>query len=189
MANEQTREIMLTSFIIYPIPNLWPAGIQARNNDRKLSLSDLITWPRTPTSIKYRLQSHPSLLRAILRSAHLAVLCSSALLASVSQGQVSSNKAILCQPCTDRSMMTRSGLCACTMTLAGIDLPPGPAVHPSHSTAQPYSCPQGQTSGNPQCDSGPNRASKSTFPGPMCVYNGPEHGTASSSPCFHRSGN
>jgi hypothetical protein len=116
MANKLTREILLTSFIICPIPEQWPAGTQARNNGRRRSLTDLI---------KYRLQSHPSLLRAVLRSAYLAVLCSSALLASVSQGQVSSTKAILCLPYTDQSMMTRSGLCAYTMTLAEINPPPG----------------------------------------------------------------
>jgi hypothetical protein len=187
MANEHTREILLTSFIICPIPYLWPAGTQARNNDRRRSLKNLIIWPRAPTSIKYRLQSHPSLLRAILRSAYLAVLLSSAPLASVSQGQVSSTKVILCLPSNDRLIMTRSGLCACTMTSVGID--PPPKSHPSHSTAQPYSFPQGRTSGNPRCDSGQNCTSRSTFPGPMCVYNGPEHGTASASPCSHRAGN
>jgi hypothetical protein len=98
-------------------------------------------------------------------------------------------KAILCLPCKDRSRMTRSGLCACTMRQAGLTHHPGPAVHPSHSAAQPYSCPQGQTSGNPRCDSGRNCASRSTFPGPMCVYNEQEHGTASASPCSHRAGN
>jgi hypothetical protein len=96
-------------------------------------------------------------------------------------------KAILCLPCTDRSRMTRSGLCACTMTSVGID--PGPEVHPSHSTVQLYSCLQGQTSGIPQCGSGRNCTSRSTFLGPMCVYNGPEHGRGSASPCSHRAGN
>jgi hypothetical protein len=132
MTNEHTRKILLMSFIICPIPDLWPAGTQARNNDRRRCLTDLIIWPRAPTSIKYRLQSHPSLLRAILRSAYLAVLRSLALLASVSQGQVSSTKAILCLPCTNRSMMTRFGLCACTMTSAGID-PSPEACSPSKS--------------------------------------------------------
>jgi hypothetical protein len=84
MANKHTREILLTSFIICPIPDLWPAGTQARNNDWRQSLTDLIIWPRASTPIKYRLQSHPSLLRAVLRSAYLAVLHSSALLALVS---------------------------------------------------------------------------------------------------------
>jgi hypothetical protein len=137
-----------------------------------------------------KLQSHPSLLRAVLRSAYLTVLRSSAFLASV--GQVSSTKAILCLPYTDRSMMTRSGLCACTMTSARIDPPPGACSQSKshcHSTAQLYSCPQGQTSGNPRCDSGRNCASRSTFPDPMYVYNGLEHGTASASPCSHRAGN
>jgi hypothetical protein len=166
--------------------DLWPAGTHARNNNQRRSLTDLIICPRASTSIKYRLQSHPSLLRAILMSTYLAVLHSLALLASVSQGQVSSTKAILCLPCTDRSMMTKSGLCACTMTSAGIHPPPG-ACSPSKS--QLYCCPQGRTSGNPQCDSERNHASKSTFPGPMCVYNGPEHGTAPASPCSHRAGN
>jgi hypothetical protein len=124
MANEHTGEILLTSFIICPIPDLWPAGTQARNNDRRQSLTDLMIWPCAPISIKYRLQSHPSLLRAVLGSAYLAVLRSSALLASVSQGQISSTKAILCLPCTDRSMSS-SGLCACTMMSTGIDPPPG----------------------------------------------------------------
>ena len=73
MANEHTREILLTSFIIRPIPDLWPAGSQARNNDRRRSLTDLTMWPRAPTSIKYRLQSHPWLLSSSLRSAYLAV--------------------------------------------------------------------------------------------------------------------
>jgi hypothetical protein len=50
----------------------------------------------------------------------------------MSQGQVSLTKAILNLPYTDRSMMTRSGLCACTMTSAGIDPLPG-ACNPSKS--------------------------------------------------------
>jgi hypothetical protein len=118
MENKHTREILLTNFIICPITDLWPAGTQAQNNDRRRSLSDSRIWPCAPTLINYRLQSHPSLLSAALRSAYLADFCSSALLASVFQGQVS-------LPCTDQSRMTRSGLCVCTMTLAGIDLPPG----------------------------------------------------------------
>jgi hypothetical protein len=129
MVNEHTREILLTSFIICPIPDLWPAGTQAQNNDRRLSLTDLRIWHRAPTSIIYRLQSHPSLLRTVLRSAYLKV---SAFLTSVSQGKVSSTKAILCLPCTDRSRKTRSGLCACIMTSAGIDLSPV-ACSPSKS--------------------------------------------------------
>jgi hypothetical protein len=132
MANEHTKEILQMSFIICLIPDLWPAGTQARNNDRRQSLTNLIIWPHAPTSIKYRLQSHPSLLRAVLRSAYPAVLRSLALLGSVSQGQVSSTKAILCLPCTDQSMMTRSGPYACTMTSAGIDPPTG-ACSPSKS--------------------------------------------------------
>jgi hypothetical protein len=132
MANKHTREILLTSFIVCPIPDIWPAGTQARNNDRRQSLTDLVIWPHAPISIKYRLQSHPSLLRAVSRFAYLVVLRSSAFLASVSQGQVSSTKAILCLPYTDRSMMRRFGLCACTMTSAGIDPPPG-ACSPSKS--------------------------------------------------------
>jgi hypothetical protein len=131
MANEHTREILLTSFIICPIPDLWPAGTQARNNNRRRSLTSLRIWPRPPTSIIYRLQSHPSLMITILSSAYLAVLHSLALLASVSQEQVSSTKAILYLPCTDQSRMTRSGLCPCTMS-AGIDPPPG-ACSPSKS--------------------------------------------------------
>jgi hypothetical protein len=130
MVNEHTREILLTFFIICPKPDLWPAGTQARNNDRRRSLTSLRIC--APTSIIYRLQSHPSLLRAIWRSAYFAVLRSLALLASVSQGQVSSTKAILCLPCTDRSRMARSGLCAYTMTSARIDLPAG-AYSPSKS--------------------------------------------------------
>jgi hypothetical protein len=131
MANEHTREILPMSFIICPIPELWPAGTQVQNNDRRWSLTELMILPYAPTSIKYRLQSHPSLLRAVLRSAYLAVLRSLALLASVSQGQVSSTKAILYLPCADQSTMTRSGLCACTMS-ARIDPPPG-ACSPSKS--------------------------------------------------------
>jgi hypothetical protein len=45
------------------------------------------------------------------------------------------------------------------------------------------------TSGNPWYDLGRNCASRSTFLGPMWVYNGREHGTASASPCSHRAGN
>jgi hypothetical protein len=132
MENEHRREIQLTSFIICAIPYLWPAGTQARNNNRRWSLTDLRIWTRAPNLIIYRLQSQPSLLRVVLRSAYLEVLRSSALLASVSQGQVSSTKVILCLPCTDRSRMTRSGLCACTMTSAGINPQPG-ACSPSKS--------------------------------------------------------
>jgi hypothetical protein len=142
MENEHTRDILLTSFIICPIPDLWPAGTQDQINDQRRYSTDLIIRPRARTSIIYRLQSHLSLLKAVLKSAYLETLRSSALLASVSQGQVSTTKAILCLPCTDRSRMTRSGLCACTMTSAGIDRHPGPAVHPSYSTAQLYFCPQ-----------------------------------------------
>jgi hypothetical protein len=127
-------------------------------------------WPRAPTLIKYRLQSHPCLLSSSLRSAYFVVLHSSALLASVSQRQVSSTKSILNLPYTDQSIMTRFGLCACTMTSAGIACHPGPAIHSSHSTTQPYSCPQRQTSGNPRCDSERNCASRPTFPGSMSVY-------------------
>jgi hypothetical protein len=45
MANKHTREILLTSFIICPIPDLWPAGIQARNNDQRQSFTNLIILP------------------------------------------------------------------------------------------------------------------------------------------------
>jgi hypothetical protein len=145
----------------------------------------LVIWPRAPTLIKYRLQSHPSLLRAVLRSAYLAVLSSLALLVGTSQ--LDQGYPMPTMP--NHSMMTRSGLCASTMTSARIDLPPRPAVHPSHSTAQLYSCLQGQTSGNHQCNSGRNCAFRSTFPGPMCVYNGQEHGTASASICSYKAGN
>jgi hypothetical protein len=82
-----TREILLTSFIICPLPDLWLAGSQARNKDRRQSLTNLTMWPRAPTSIKYRLQSYPWLFSSSLRSAYLAVLRSLALLASLSQGQ------------------------------------------------------------------------------------------------------
>lgn len=86
----------------------------------RLSVRPFVHLSIHPT-VPLPLQSYPSLLRAVLRSAYLAVLRSLALLASVSQGQVSSTKALLCLPCTDRSTMTRSGLCAYTMTSAGID--------------------------------------------------------------------
>jgi hypothetical protein len=99
MENEHTREILLTSFIICPIPDLRPTGTQAQNNDGRRSITDLRIWTCNQTSIIYRLQSHPSLLRIVLRPAYLEALHSLALLASVSQGQVSSTKAILCIPC------------------------------------------------------------------------------------------
>jgi hypothetical protein len=120
--------------IFYHLPNTLPIARRdpSQNKDRSRSLSDLIVLPRAPTSIKYRLQSHSSLLRVDLRSAYLVVLCFSAHLASVSQGQVSSTKAILCLPCTNQSMMIRFGLCDCTMRSAGIDLPSG-ACSPSKS--------------------------------------------------------
>jgi hypothetical protein len=70
---------------------------------------------RAPTSIIYRPQSQPWLLSSSLRPAYLAILRSPALSASVSQGYVSLTKDILCQPCTDLSRMTRSGLCVCAM--------------------------------------------------------------------------
>jgi hypothetical protein len=68
IAKEHAREILLTSFIICPIPDLWPAGTQTRSNDQRRSLIDSIISARAPTSIKYRLQSHPWLLREILIS-------------------------------------------------------------------------------------------------------------------------
>jgi hypothetical protein len=124
--------IALVPFLGFAFHCLWPARTQARNNNQRRSLTDLIIWSRAPISIKYRLQSYPSLLRAVLRSAYLVVLCSLALLASVSQGQDNLTKAILFLPRTDLSMMTRSGLCACTMTSTGMDPPPG-ACSPSKS--------------------------------------------------------
>jgi hypothetical protein len=114
---EHTREILRT------------AETQARNNDQRRSLTDLRKWSRTPTLVMYRLQSQPSLLRIVLWSAYLEAFFR---LASVSHGQFSSTKVILCLPCTDRSRMTRSGLSTCTMMSAGIDLPPG-AYSPSKS--------------------------------------------------------
>jgi hypothetical protein len=171
MENEHSREILLTYFIICPIPDLWPAETQARNNNRRRSLTDLRTLPHAPTSIMYRLQSDPSLLRAVLRSAYLEALHSLALLASVSQGQVGLTKAIPCLPCTDRSR--------CQL---GSTRNSGPAVHPSHSTAQLYSCPEFS-------DLGRNCACRSTVPGPMHVYNGQEHGIASALLFYHRAGN
>jgi hypothetical protein len=130
MENEHTREILLTSFIVCPIPDLWPTGTQARNNDQRPSFTDLRIWPQVPTLIIYRLQSHPSLLKAVLRSAYLEALLFSTLLASVFQGQVSSTKAILCLPCTNQSRMTMSGLCSCAKMSAGIHPSPG-ACSPS----------------------------------------------------------
>jgi hypothetical protein len=132
MENKHSREILPTSFIICPIPNLWPAGTQAQDNDQRWSSTDSRIWTRALSLIIFRLQSHPSLLRSVLRFAYLEALHSLALLASVSQGQVSSTKAILCLPCTDRSRMTRFGLCAGTMTSAGINPPPGSYI-PSKS--------------------------------------------------------
>jgi hypothetical protein len=73
MANKHTREILLTSFIICPIPDVWPAGSQAWNNDQRQPLTDLTMRPLAPTSIKYRQQSHPWLLNSSLRYAYLAV--------------------------------------------------------------------------------------------------------------------
>jgi hypothetical protein len=100
-----------------------------------------------------QLQSHPSLLKPVLRSAYLAVLHSLALLASVSQGQVRYSMPTMHRPVKDDKVRS---LC---LHQPGLIHHPGPAVHPSHSKAQPYSCQQGQTSGNPRCDSGWNCAS------------------------------
>jgi hypothetical protein len=108
MQNEQTRDIQLAYLIISATPD-GPGGTQDRNEDQRQSFPNFEICPCVPSSIIYRPQSHPSLLRAILRPAYLEILRSLTLSASVSQGHVSSTKNILCQPWSNLSRMTRSG--------------------------------------------------------------------------------
>jgi hypothetical protein len=177
---------MLTSLIICPIPDLYPAGTQAQNNDQRRSLTDLIIWPPSPTLIKYRLQSHPSLLIAILRSAYFAVLCSLALLASVSQGQVSSTMLNMHRSINDDKVRSLS-----LHHDVSRDQPAARGLQSIQVTVQLNRtlAHKGRLQANPRCDSGRNCASRSTFPSPMRVYNGREHGTESASPCSHGAGN
>jgi hypothetical protein len=98
--NEQTRDIQLAYLIICATPDLCLGGTQNWNKDQRRSFTNLEICPGAPTSIVYRPQSHPSLLKASLRPAYLEILWSLALSASVSQSHVSSTKDILCWPWT-----------------------------------------------------------------------------------------
>jgi hypothetical protein len=123
--------------IIYATPDLCPGGTKYQNKDQRQFFTKLEICPRAPTSIIYRPQSHPSLLRAYLWLAYLEILQSLALSASVSKIHVSSTKDILCRPWSDLSRMTRSGLCVCAMTEDGIDRQPGACSPSKLEWAQP----------------------------------------------------
>jgi hypothetical protein len=180
------------SFIICPISDLWPAGTQARNKLPKAVLNRLENM--APHSNLDHIQNT---IPPLIADSSFEVCISRGLTffgplgigvpgtSQLYQGYSMRHR--LCLPYTDQSRMTRSGLCACTMTSAGIDLPPGTC---SPSKSQYSSTVLLPTKADfRQCDLGRNRASRSTFSGPMCVYNGREHGTASASPCSHRAGN